>query len=417
MTGIATNVFKRLFIKKQDALGTVAAAGAAGSSQSLRRVTSTLDVNKASYQSNEVIESQQVRDMRHGVQDVGGSISGELSVGTYQKFFESVLRKVAVAGAVVNANNISAALVAPVGSHMITLSRAAGSYWADGLKIGDVVNVTGFTAAGVANNDKYAIVVSLTATVATLYFLNKSEGAVKAAGDDVVITVVGKKTWVPANGQTRDYYTIEHWFADIGQSELFSDCVVGGANVSLPPSGMATVEFPIMGLGFDTSQAQYFTNPAAPSTGRNLAAANGVLIVDGAVVGLVTGINFNINGQYAFPAGDGVVGSNERPDVLPGVLTVTGQMTVLFANETYRDKFLNEEEASIASVMTDSNVAKPGFTSFVMSRVKYSGSTKDDAANGLTLTMPFQALEQVEAGGAGQPNEATTISIQDSAFA
>lgn len=415
MPGIATGVFKKLFVKRQVSLGAIAAAGAAGTAHSMRRVTSTLDKTKGSYSSNEVLESQQVRDMRHGVVATGGTLSGELSVGTYQQMFESVLRQAASSnlGTNITPNTI---IAASTGSNTGTFTRGAGSWLGENYKIGDIVNMTGWTAPALANNDQYMIIVALTAAVMTCFVLDKTAIVAKAAGDQIQTTVVGKKIWVPASGQSRDYYTIEHWFGDIGISEVFTDCVFTGANIALPPTGMATVEFPIMGLDMLPGAAQYFNAPAAPSTGGILASVNGALIINGLVVGLVTGLTLAITGNYAYPSGDGVVGSNLRPDVLPGVLGVTGQMTVLFSDGTYRDMFLNETEASVAVALTADSSAKPGFTCFALPRVKYSGATKDDTNTGLTLTMPFTALEQVANGGANTPNVQTTISVQDSAF-
>jgi hypothetical protein len=415
MAGIATGVFKKLFLKRQVSLGAIAAAGAAGSARSMRRVTSTLDLTKATFQSAEIIESQQRRDMRHGVKATGGSLTGELSVGTYQQIFESVLRQGVQAGG--QAGPLNNVVTAATGERTGTLTRGAGSWLADGFKIGDVVNVNGYTAPGDVNNNRLVMVVGLTAQIMTVLTLNASAVVAKAAGDPLTVTMVGKKTYIPATGHTRDYYTVEHWFGDIGESEVFRDTVFTGFTVGLPPTGMATVEFPMMGLNMITAQAQYFLNPAPPSTGANLASVNGALIINGQLAGLVTGMTIVANGNYAYPSGDGIVGSNERPDILPGPLDVTGQMTVLFTSGYFRDLFINETEASAAMVMTADNSANPQFAAFVMSRIKYTGASKDDTNTGLTLTMPYTALENVSAlAGAAQPNLQTTISIQDSAF-
>ena len=94
MAQIATGIFKQLIAKKQTALNVKATAAAA---QLYRRVTSTLDLKKATYTSNEIRPSQMRSDFRHGVRGIAGSINGELSVGTYQSFIESALRALASA--------------------------------------------------------------------------------------------------------------------------------------------------------------------------------------------------------------------------------------------------------------------------------------------------------------------------------
>lgn len=408
---IATGVFKKLSFKKQTALNVKAPAGAAGTARYMRRVTSTLDLSKASYQSAEILDSQQRRDFRHGVRSVGGSISGELSVGGYQLFMESVLRRLSTAGATSGAQtNITSAVT--VGSQG-TFTRGAGSFLTDGFNIGDVVNWSGWTAPAVANNAHNFMIIALTATVMTVTSFDGLPVIAKTAGDSVTCAVVGRKTFAPTTGHTRDYYTIEHFFADIAQSEQFVDCVIGGANISLPPTGMATIEFPVMGLDMQPGVAEYFTTPAAAASGGILAAVNGVLAISGTVVGIVTGLTININGNYTKPGG--VVGANVDPDIYPGVLEVSGQVTVLFDSATYRNLFINETEASLSVALTANNNPNSPFTAFNMSRVKFGGATKDDGTAGLTLTMPFTALENIN-GGAGTANTQTTISIQDSAF-
>lgn len=409
MSGIATGVFKKLSFKKQTALKTKAPAGAGGTARYMRRVTSTLDLAKASYQSQEINESQQVRDMRHGVRSVPGTINGELSVGGYQRPMESVLRQVAQNAATSGALTTVAA--AAVGTDGGTFTRTGGDFIADGFKIGRVVRASGFAAPALDNNDHNFMIVDLTATVMTVISLDKRPVVVRAAGDNVTIAEIGKKTWVPQSGHTRDYYTIEHWFSDVGTSEQFVDCVFTGFTATLPPTGMATISLPVMGLDMQTGNAEYFTAPQASPTGPIVAAVNGLLIVNGQRAGLVTGITIVVGGNYTAPGG--VVGENVDPDILPGVLTVTGQITVLFADTIMRDLFINEEEGMIALALTGDNRPNSEFVSFVMSRVKYSGSTKDDQQQGLSLTMPYQALEDID-GGAGTPNVATSISIQDS---
>lgn len=410
---IATGVFKKVAMKKQTDLGVKAPAGAAGSAKYQRRVTSTLDLNKATFQSNEILASQQRRDMRHGVKSVAGTLSQELSIGTHQQQIESVLRAAAAAGGTKAAATTIACTVAAAGSAQITLTDSGNSFLTSGFKVGDVVDVSGFTTTGVNNNKRW-VVLTVVAGTMTLQALNKTDGAVKVAGDNVAIATVGKFVSIPQTAHTRNYWTIEHWHSDIAQSEVFKDCVLTGMNINVQPNGMATIEFPVMGLDMDTGTAEYFTNPAAESTGAILAGLGGAALVDGVSAGVLTSVQVNVNGNFSAPGG--VIGRNTDPDIFPGPIDVTGQVTVLFENATMRDKFINETTGSLVVVLVADNGASPAFMSIVMSKVKFGGASKDDGAQGLTLTMPFTALENTE-GGAAVANRATTISVQDSAFA
>lgn len=403
---IATGIFKQLRYKKETVLGT--APGATGA-QLLRRVTSNLDLKKETYKSNEIRTDAQRSDFRHGVRSVDGSINGELSCGTYKDFMSSVLRQAwqapSTTGAIIT---VAAAVTSGAAG---TFTRSGGSYLTDGFKIGDVVRWTGWATTGLPNNTHNFLITALTALVMTGVMLDGVAVGAKIAGDTVTGVVVGKKTWIPTTGHTNESYSIEHYFGDLVQSELFLGCRPGKMDVKLPGSGMATVDFAFMGLNMTTAGAEYFTTPTAASTGGVLAAVNGALYIAGVAVGLITGMNIEVNPNLSDPGG--VVGSNSKPDIFVGSLDVTGQMTVLFDSVTYRDYFVNETEVSVNAVFTAANTAAADFIAFSMPRVKVGGASKNDGETGLILTMPFTALLNT-AGGAAVSTLATTISIQDS---
>jgi hypothetical protein len=411
MTLIATGVFKKVSIKRQVSQGVIAPAGAAGTAQYMRRTSSSLNLTKASYGSAEILPSQQRRDFRHGVRAVTGSISGELSAGGYQLPFEGAMRRLATVGGTTGAlTNITIAS-SGAGTFAGTLTRAAGSFLADGFKIGEVVAATG---AGAGANTQNLLITGLTATIMTVRTLNGTDIAAVAAGGAITVAVRGKKTFLPQSGHTRDYFTVEHWFSDIGSSERFVDTVFNGFTVTLPPTGMSTVEFPALGLNMTTGAAEYFTTPAQPPAGAIMAAVNGAIIVNGIVVATVTGLTITLAGNMAAPGG--VVGSNIDPDIFPGVLEVSGSLSALFADATLRDLFVNETEFAIVGTFVGDNTPLADVVSFIMPRCKANGADKDDVQTGITQTIPFASLENYVAGGAGTTSEATSLEIQDSRF-
>jgi hypothetical protein len=403
---IATGVAKKLVYKKQSALGTIAAASGA---QYLRRVTSTVDLKKATYQSGEIRSDYQRADFRHGIRTVDGTITGELSPGSYADFIGSSVRQAWQTPATTGAITTVTAAVTTGASG--TFTRSAGSYLTDGFKIGDVVRWTGWATTGVPNNTHNFLITSLTATVMTGTMLDGVAIGAKAAGDSVTGAVVGKKNWIPLSNHLREYYTIEHAYTDIVQSEVFTDCVIGQAMLKMPASGMNTCEFPILGLNMQTGTTAYFTTPTAAVGTGVTAAANGALYIGGLAVGLVTSLDITLNGNYSTPGG--VVGSNVEPDIFQGSIDVTGNATVLFQDGVFRDYFLNETEVSLIAVFTTANTPNADFFAVTMTRLKFGGASKDDGEKGLTLTMPYTALLN-SAGGAAVANLATTISFQDS---
>lgn len=403
---IATGVFKKLIGKKQSALGTQATAASA---QIFRRVTSSLNKKKAGYKSNEIRDSMQRSDFRHGVISVEGSISGELSVGTYNTLMASALRGAWAATVTSGAQtNITAA--ATTGANG-TFTRASGSYLTDGFKVGMVVRWAGWATTGAPNNAHNFLITSLTALVMSGKMLDGVAVGPKAAGDSVTCTSAGKTLSIPQSGHSDDYWTFEHSYTDITQSEVFVDCVIGGFSVKLPPTGMATIDFPIMGLDMVAGTTQYFTSPTAASTGAVLAANNGFVSVNGVELGLITNLDFNVNGNMS--AVGGVVGTNKSPDVFPGAFDIDGNMTILFQDTAQKALFLAETEVAIIAVFTGGNTAAADFVSVTFPRCKLNGGDIDDGEKGLSLTVPFVALENT-AGGSGTNSMATTIVVQDS---
>src|SRR5689334_20386503 len=187
MSAIATGVFKKLIAKKQAALGTKASAGSA---QQYRRVTSTIDLKKATYQSNEIRPSMQKSDYRHGVRSVDGTISGELSCGTYQAMIESILR--AAASSAVTSGALTDVVSAITTGAKGTFTRSTGSFITDGFKVGMVVRWSGWATTGAPNNAHNFLITSLTALIMTGVMLDGVAIGAKAAGDSVTCAEVGK---------------------------------------------------------------------------------------------------------------------------------------------------------------------------------------------------------------------------------
>ena len=398
----ASGVFNQLTYKVESTYGT---APSAGSAQSLRRVTSDLNLVKDTYQSNEIRTDQQMQDMRHGVRRVQGTISGELSPGTYADFMAAALRKDFVAVSALTGLSLT---VAASGSNW-TITRATGDFLTSGIKKGDVIRITA-GSVNALNLNKNALILALTATVATVRVLNGSAMFAEGPIATCTITLTGKKTWAPTTGHTNKSYSIEHWFADLVQSEVYTGCQPSTIDVELPASGLATVAIGVMGQGVTAAASQYFTTPTAATSTGLLAAVNGILAIGGTPVAALTGLTLNIQSNRS---GDPVVGSNVVPTLFPGRILVSGQATAYFDSVTLRDAFLNETEFELIAALAADNTAASDFISFALPRVKANGHTLNDGESGLIATIPFQALLP-STGGSGVANELSTIAIHDS---
>jgi hypothetical protein len=400
---IATGINKRVAYKEETTWGT--AAGATGG-KVLRRVTSSFNLEKETFQSNEIRTDYQVQDMRHGVRSATGSLSGELSPASYADFIAAAVAKDFAAVTLGAATSCTVTVAGTV----YKIIRAAGSWLTDGLKVGMVVRAAGLTTT--ADNSKNLLVVAATATDLTVKPLDGSVITAQGTGSSVTLTAPGKATYAPTTGHTDKAFSVEEWYADIAQSEVYTGCKVNTVGLSIPSTGLATCDFGFMGkdLGV-TGTTAYYTSPTAQGTTGIFAAVNGVLLVNGTAVGVVTDVSVNINRNMQNAV---AVGSNSLVEMFEGRILVDGTFSAYFENATMRDLFNNETEASIVLAMTTSNDKAADFISIILPRVKVTSNTRDDGESGVVAQHSFTALLN-SAGGAGTASEKTTIMFQDSA--
>jgi hypothetical protein len=401
--GIASGVYKQVTIKPEVTYGVPPAAAGA---QAMRRTSSSLSLSKDTYQSNEIRPDFQVADFRHGLRKVGGTLAGELSAKTYSELIAAAVKKDFVAG--ISIAGMSVTVGGTAGAWTIT--RAAGSFLSDGVKVGDVGRLT---AGGLnaANLNKNFQVTGVTALVLTGVVLNGSamvpEGPITAS----TFACTGKKTMVPQSGHTDKSFGVEHWHPDVPASELFTGCKVSKVSFNLPATGMATISVEFVGKDVVPGVAQYFTAPTAVTITGTMAAVNGVVKIGTATGGVVTSVTLDISSAQSSEPG---IGANTTDQVATGRVIVSGQATLKFDSTATRDAFYSETEVGIALAFTADNSAASDFIAFTMNRVKVNGADKDDGEKILIQTVPFQALLNV-AGGTGLATDLTTISIQDSA--
>lgn len=394
----ASGIAKRVVYKKETTFGTL--AGATGA-QSLRRVSANFDLTKETYQSEEIRTDLQIADFRHGVRSVEGSLSGELSCGTYSDFIASAL-----------ARNFTPITPSALGSTTIavngagwTITRTTGSWLTDGVRVGQIIRLVGFNANNIAKN---LLIVTLTATVATVVTITNATLTPETVASAGTFTAGGKVTYAPTTAHTDDSYTVEQFYSDIAQSEVCTGVKVNTVGLALPATGLVTADFGFMGQDLkQTGTAAYFTNPTAQQTSGIFAAVNGALVANGAVIALVTGLNININRNMS---GEPVVGSNVKPELYEGRISVDGDFSTLFQDRTFSNYFNNETEVSLICAVTESNADNANFMTFTLPRIKLSSDTKDDGEKGIVSQNSFQALKGTGANGF----EATTLQVQDS---
>lgn len=399
---IAVGTKKVLSYKKETSWSVL--AGNTGGKQ-LRRVTADFNLVKEAYQSDEILVSRQILDARHGIRSAEGTLNGELSAGSYSDFMQSIVARDFTS---VSALSAVSSTVTAVGG-VYTLVRAAGSWITSGLRVGMIIRCTGLTAT--ADNNKNLVVASLTATNAVVVPLNGATLTAQGTATSITVSVPGKVTYVPSTGHTDDSYTFENWFSDIAQSEVYTGVKTSSMSVQLPATGLATVDFGFVGKDLaQKGTSQYFTSPTAQGTTGILAAVNGAVVVDGAVVALITSADFSVERATENAT---AVGSNSLAEIFTGRITASGNLSVYFQDAAFRNYFDNETPVSLVFSMTQDSTAASNVVSFVLPKVKLGSFTVADGELGLVAQTSFTALlNDVTTGGL----EATTVMIQDTSL-
>ena len=399
---LAKGVNKRVAVKKETTWGTP--AGASGAKY-LRRVTASFNLKKETYESNEIRTDYQVADFRHGVRSAEGTLSGELSPGSYADFMAAVLAKDFATVSAITALTLS---IAASGT-LYTVTRSAGDWIVDGVRVGDVIALSG-GSLNVANVGNNIVVVSMTSTVLTVLCTSSTALFVQAGIAGCTATIRGKTTLAPLTGHTDDSFTFEEWYSDITQSEVYTGNKVGSMAVKLPATGLVTVDFNFMGKNLEqTGTSQYFTTPTAAGTTGICAAVSGALIVNGTAVAVVTSMDFTV--ERGLEAAN-VVGSNFAASVFTGRIKATGNMSVYFQDGVFRDLYNNETVASVVVALSTDSSKTADVITFTFPRVKLGSGSKNDGEMGIVQDSSFVALLNTDTT-AGLP--ATTIKVNDTA--
>ena len=383
---ISNGTAKVVAYKKETTFGTLAGAS---TGKQLRRVTADFNLAKEAYSSNEIRTSRQNASSAHGVRSVEGSLSAELSAGSYADFMGSILARDFTPVTLGAAANVTLT----VSGTTYQFVRTVGSFVTDGFRPGLIVNTSGLTK--VDDNGRDFLITAVSALNVTFVPLD-TRGAPTAQGtaSSVTFTVPGKHTFIPSSGHTNQSYTIEEWYSDIAQSQVFTGMKVNSMGVSMPSTGIVTLDFGFVGKDMSqTGTTQYFTSPSAQSASGAMAAVNGAVIVNSMPVALITSIDFTVDRATENAT---VVGSNSLAEIFTGRILVTGNMSLYFTDANFRNYFNNETEVSLVLGVSTNACGTGSAMSFYMPRVKVNSFGLADAELGITASVSFEALESCD---------------------
>lgn len=401
---VAQGTNKSIAVKKETTWGTM--AGASGAKY-LRRKTAEFNLTKDTYESAEIRTDKQIAVKEHGIRKVSGTIAAELSPGSYSDFLGSIVGQAFSAGASTSSANLT---IASSGVFW-TVTRAAGSWITDGFNPGNIARITAGTGLNVANLNNNMLLITVTDLVLTVKVMS-STSFVAGTGTSCAISVQGKETWIPTTGHTDESYTIEQWYSDIAQSEVFSGCKLSSVKVSVPTTGMVSADFTFAGKDLAShGTTQYFTSPTAASTSSVFTSVQGALIVNGVAGACVTSADFTINRATQDST---CIGGNSLSNIFTGKITASGSLNAYFADSSLRDIFDTASTVTLILAVATSDAKNADAMVFCFPKVKFDSSSVPDAELGLTQQVAFTALLNDNTTSNGMLN--TTVFMQDTSI-
>jgi len=366
-------------------------------------------MTKAAIESQEVRRDGMSTRGRHGLQKTNAQYSSELSVGGFDDIFEAVLR--GTWGAADLAITEATAGLTSITTDANTIVAAAGSWITAGLRVGDVVVLTGHSSAG--NNSRNLRITGLTASTITV----AETLTVNAVADTAfTITRTGRVLVNPGAGNlVRRYFTVEEHEYDLDQSELFTDCIWSSFRLSMQPNGLLLLDTSWVGTGrfeaLASGSSPHFTSPVT-STGEPLAVVEAVVRMGGVDFLDLTSFDLSVDAQAVAP--DVISASPYAPDVFTGTEMVSMNLSVLRKDLLSVADFIDENPLSLHILAQENEAAPASFVSihipnFTLGSVDKSALAKAGGPRTQTISVPAALVGVDNRGGA---YDATQIKIQ-----
>lgn len=390
--------------KAQSGLG----VPASGSGASVLRTSGGAGgrLTKASTESNEVRRDGMRNRGRHGNQKTAGPYTAEMSLGLMDDIVEAIVRDTWQAPLVITE---ATGGLTSITTGANTIVNGGGSWITSGIRVGDVLRLTGHSSAG--NNSRNLRVTGVTSSTITV-----AETLTVNAVADTSFTITRPRKLTQYNGGAliKRYFTIEEHELDIDGSEIFSDCVWNSLRIAMAPNGIVSMDPAWVGTGQFQIQtggsAPMFTSPTEP-TGVPMAAADATIRFNTGDVLDLTAFELTIDIGATSPD---VVASRYAPDVFSGQMSVGLSLTALRQDLQYVTNFLNETPCSLHFLAVENETEPKDFVSvyvpnFTLGTVDKSAPSREGGPRTQTIAIPAALVGKDLTGGAFDP---TMVKIQ-----
>lgn len=326
-------------------------------------------------ESAEVRSDAQISDrVRVGV-GAEGDINFELSYGTFDRFFEGMMRNDWSSEVDVNVGSPVTGTVT-IGSPLNQISVAASPNPLAGVQVGAWVRVSG-SAVSPSNNGYYRVTANSGGDLTVTPNFAQAE-----SGTNLQI-----RTSHIRNSTVKKSFLIEKQFTDLSPIEVFyyTGMRVGGASFELTPGEILTGTLSFLGKRGFAANASVGLGAASEAPSGDVANAvdnvSNIQLDGSALDADLSALSFEVNNNTRNKPALGVLGN---VDIGLGRFNVTGNITMYFSSRVLYDKFLAATAHSFSFVIeVDGDAYLMHFPSikFTNGAILSEGNDQDVVAN------------------------------------
>jgi hypothetical protein len=310
--------------------------------QILRHVSHNLGLTKDSYRPNEKRDDAQQSMGAHGSRTVPGTINGYLSPGTHKIPFQAVMRSAWTTPLALSEADLTSAAFDATAK---TVTFGGGDPVALGLRAGGSFDAGGMATA--ANNRKFAILgfSGSNNRVVSIYPAPVTETA------DMAFTIATAPYLInPSSDDTRTNYkaALEVRNPDIDLSRFYTELRFGGFDLTIGVNANVGLNFHLLGRNrkvLTGADSPFFTSPTAETTTDIPTSMQGLLLLGGNILGVVTGLNIKVD--LAAEAAKDINPDGLVAGINLGNFMLTGDFTVFLTDGVVLSAFDDETELGL----------------------------------------------------------------------
>lgn len=388
---------------------------AATGGQVLRYVTHNFSLTKDAYTPSEIRTDKQTPMEKHGTRRVPGSINGLLSCLTYKEPLAACLGGTWASSPVTaDYTDLTSAAADATAS---TFTYVAGDPVTLGFRVGAVMRFSDLSET--ANNGINFTILGFSGSNNRIVKVFPAPTTM-SADTAFSVTTIGNSLIMPASAHVKRKYAVEIYNSDGDISRLFTEGRFAGFDFSVAPNQNATINFSGMWRNrkvYSGGSAPFFTAPTAETDTDVISSMDGLLVLNGAIVGVATGLSIKFMRTPTAPA------QLQRQGLSAGVLlanaVVTGDFTVFLQDTTFLDLFddqttMQATEFGLLCYLPSTGGSAPDAMTIFLPRIKIN-SNGESVVDGAKAIQCGYAAGRYLGTTASTGIESTTIQICDTA--